>query len=112
VAALALITGLAPDVFDIERPKPLAIGIDRELVALGMETEAVSDALHWWTHPARTSPLGRSEALGRAGAYWPACHRPDGTGSCARASSSADQLLRAVYEKRRGVRSSLATMGH
>jgi hypothetical protein len=44
--------GLPPDLFDIERPKPLAIGIDRELVALGMETEAVSDALHWWTHGA------------------------------------------------------------
>jgi hypothetical protein len=42
--------GLAPDVFDIERPKPLAIGIDREPIALGMETEAVSDGLHWWTH--------------------------------------------------------------
>jgi ProP effector len=49
VAALDLLSGLAPDVFDIERPKPLAIGIDRELIAFGMEQEAIGDALRWWT---------------------------------------------------------------
>lgn len=49
VAGLALLKELAPDLFDYAAPVPLAIGIDKQIIELGMDRETVGDVLAWWT---------------------------------------------------------------
>jgi sRNA-binding protein len=48
VAGLALLTELAPELFNYAEPVPLAIGIDRQIIELGMDAETTSDVLMWW----------------------------------------------------------------
>jgi hypothetical protein len=60
MGALVMLRELAPAVFDIEYPKPLAIGAREELVALGMDDDAVKAALAWWcSRPAYRAALAR-----------------------------------------------------
>jgi hypothetical protein len=49
VAGIALLVELAPGLLNYDAPVPLAIGIDRQLIELGMSVETVTDVLRWWT---------------------------------------------------------------
>ncbi len=48
--ALALIRSLAPEVFDYDAPRPLARGVHRQLIDLGVERQScLGDTLQFWT---------------------------------------------------------------
>jgi ProQ/FINO family len=50
VAGIALLVELAPELFNYPMPVPLAIGIHREILALGiLDATTVRDVLAWWT---------------------------------------------------------------
>jgi hypothetical protein len=49
MASLARVRELAPTVFDLDAPLPLAIGAHDQLTGLGLSAEAVGGLLRWWT---------------------------------------------------------------
>jgi hypothetical protein len=49
MACLAGLRELAPTVFDLDEPLPLAIGAHDQLTELGLSTEEVRSLLRWWT---------------------------------------------------------------
>jgi hypothetical protein len=49
VAGLAKLQKLAPTMFDLDEPLPLAIGAHDQLTELGLSTEEVRSLLRWWT---------------------------------------------------------------
>ena len=44
-----MLRDLAPAVFDPDTPLPLAIGVDRQIVELGLTSKEAGDILRWWT---------------------------------------------------------------
>jgi hypothetical protein len=66
IAGLGLLRELAPDLFDIEHPVPLAIGVTEEIIELGLEAETARDIMQWWgRHPAYRAVVDRPGIIRR-----------------------------------------------